>query len=92
MKEDSCECKDSLFVNAIKTYARAGLLDEAISLFKRIPQFNFVNKTESFNTLLQILVNESKLEAAHRLFLESSYGWEVKSRIRSLNLLMDALC
>ncbi|XP_030944145.1 pentatricopeptide repeat-containing protein At1g05600-like isoform X1 [Quercus lobata] len=92
MKEDSCECKDSVFVNAIKTYARAGLLDEAISLFKRIPQFNCVNKTESFNTLLQILVNESKLEAAHHLFLESSYGWEVKSRIRSLNLLMDALC
>ncbi|KAF3962048.1 hypothetical protein CMV_013400 [Castanea mollissima] len=92
MKEDSCECKDSVFVNAIKTYARVGLLDEAISLFKRIPQFNCVNKTESFNTLLQILVSESKLEATHHLFLESSYGWEVKSRIRSLNLLMDALC
>ncbi|KAM4098042.1 hypothetical protein ACJW30_07G046600 [Castanea mollissima] len=92
MKEDSRECKDSVFVNAIKTYARVGLLDEAISLFKIIPQFNCVNKTESFNTLLQILVSESKLEAAHHLFLESSYGWEVKSRIRSLNLLMDALC
>ena len=57
MKEDSCECKDSVFVNAIKTYARAGLLDEAVSLFKSTPQFNCVNKTESFNTPLQILVN-----------------------------------
>ncbi|KAM3742111.1 hypothetical protein ACB098_07G046000 [Castanea mollissima] len=76
MKEDSCECKDSVFVNAIKTYARVGLLDEAISLFRRIPHFNCVNKTESFNTLLQILVSESKLEVAHHLFLESSYGWE----------------
>ncbi|KAM3694310.1 hypothetical protein ACJW31_07G048400 [Castanea mollissima] len=92
MKEDSCDCKDSVFVNAIKTYVRAGLLDEAVSLFKSIPQLNCVSRTESFNTLLQILVNESKLIAAHRLFLESSYGWEVKSRIRSLNLLMDALC
>ena len=92
MKEDLCECKDSVFVNAIKTYAKAGLLDESVSLFKSIPQFNCVNRTESFNTLLQILVNESKLIAAHRLFLESSYGWEVKSRIRSLNLLMDDLC
>ncbi|KAK7833808.1 pentatricopeptide repeat-containing protein [Quercus suber] len=81
MKEDSCECKDSVFVNAIKTFARAGLLDEAVSLFKSIPQFNCVNRTESFNTLLQILVNESKLIAAH-----------LKSRVRSLNLLMDALC
>ncbi|GMY34998.1 pentatricopeptide repeat-containing protein At1g05600-like [Fagus crenata] len=92
MKEDSCECKDSVFVNAIKTYARAGLVNEAVSLFKSIPQFNCVHRTESFNTLLQILINESKLEAAHRLFLENSYGWEVKYRIRSLNLLMDALC
>ncbi|KAG6725715.1 hypothetical protein I3842_02G045400 [Carya illinoinensis] len=92
MKEDSCECKDSVFVNAIKTYAKAGLPNEAVSLFNSIPQFNCVNKTQSFNTLLQIMVNESKLEAAHRLFLESSYGWEVKSRIPSLNLLMEALC
>lgn len=92
MKDDSCECKDSVFANAIKSYARAGLLDEAISLFKNLPQFNCVNWTESFNTLVQIMMKESKLEIAHRLFLEKSYGWEVKSRLRSLNLLMDALC
>ncbi|XP_050204027.1 pentatricopeptide repeat-containing protein At1g05600-like [Mercurialis annua] len=92
MQEDSCECKDKVFANAIKTYTNAGLLNEAISLFKSIPQFNCVNWTESFNTLLQILVRESKLESAHRLFLENSCGWEVKSRVRSLNLLMDVLC
>lgn len=92
MKEDSCECKDLVFVSAIKTYAKAGFLDEAVSLFKSIPQFNCVNKTNSFNTLLQIMVNESKLKTAHLLFLECSYGWEVKSRIQSLNLLMETLC
>ena len=70
MKEDLCECKDSVFVNAaIKTYAVAGLLDESVSLSKSIPQFNCVNRTESFNTLLQILVNESELEATQPLFL-----------------------
>lgn len=92
MKEDSCECKDSVFATTINTYARAGFLNEAISLFKNIPKFNCVNWTESFNTLLQIMVKESMLESAHSLFLESSYGWEVKSRVRSLNLLMDVLC
>uniref|UniRef100_A0A2P2K5P4 Uncharacterized protein MANES_01G240200 n=1 Tax=Rhizophora mucronata TaxID=61149 RepID=A0A2P2K5P4_RHIMU len=92
MRKDSCECKDSVFVTAIKTYARTGLLDEAISLFNCISQFNCINQTESFNTLLQIMVKESKLEAVHHLFLENSFGWEVKSRIHSLNLLMDALC
>ncbi|KAF1888601.1 hypothetical protein Lal_00011375 [Lupinus albus] len=92
MKNDSCECKDSIFVSAINIYAKAGLIDEAISLYKNIPGFNCVHWTESFNTLLQIMVNENQLEAAHHLFVESSCGWEVKSRIRSLNLLMYALC
>ncbi|KAM7488591.1 hypothetical protein LguiB_026075 [Lonicera macranthoides] len=92
MKDDSCECRDSVFASAIKTYAKAGLVDEAISLFKNLPKFNCVNSTESFNTLLQVMVNESKLDTAHHLFLENCYGWEVKSRTRSLNLLIDALC
>lgn len=92
MKNDSCECKDSVFVSVIKTYARAGLLDEAVSLFKNISQFNCVNWTQSFNTLLEIMVKESKLEAAHRIFMEHCCGWEVSSRVRSLNLLMLALC
>lgn len=92
MKNDSCECKDSVFVAAIKTYARAGLLDEAVSLFKNLLQFNCVNWTQSFNTLLEIMVDESKLEEACRLFVEHCCGWEVSSRVRSLNLLMLALC
>ncbi|KAF7813501.1 pentatricopeptide repeat-containing protein [Senna tora] len=92
MREDSCECKDTVFVLAIKTYAEAGMIDEAMSLYSNIPQFNCINWTESFNTLLKILVNKNRLEAAHRLFSESSYGWQVSSRIKSLNLLMNALC
>ncbi|PKI43609.1 hypothetical protein CRG98_035985 [Punica granatum] len=92
MKADSCECRDLVFSAAIKTYAAHGLLDEAIILFRELPHFNCVNWTESFNTLLQIMIKEYKLETACNLFLESSQGWEVKSRVRSLNLLMDALC
>ncbi|GMP61048.1 hypothetical protein CsSME_00023664 [Camellia sinensis var. sinensis] len=92
MKEDSCECRDLVFASAIKSYAKAGLVHEAISLFRSLPQFNCVNWTESFNTLLQIMVKESELETAHHLFLENSHGWEVKSRTRSLNLLIGALC
>lgn len=92
MKDDSCECKDSVFVSVIKMYAKVGLVDEAIGLYKNIPRFNCVNWTQSFNTLLEIMVNENKLEDAHSLFVESSCGWEVKSRVQALNLLMYALC
>nr|GEV06199.1 hypothetical protein [Tanacetum cinerariifolium] len=92
MKDDSCECQDSVFSGVIKTYAKAGMLNEAVSLFKNLDQFNCVNWTESFNTLLQIMVKESKLESAHRLFLENFSKWEVKSRTRSLSWLIDVLC
>ncbi|XP_057446856.1 pentatricopeptide repeat-containing protein At1g05600 [Lotus japonicus] len=92
MRQDSCECKDTVFASAINIYANAGLVDEAITLFKNIPQFNCVNWTQSFNTLLQIMVSEDRLEAAHGLFVDNSCGWEVKSRVQALNLLMYALC
>ncbi|KAL5572206.1 hypothetical protein UlMin_021803 [Ulmus minor] len=92
MKNDSCECKDTVFVAAIKTYSRAGLVNEAYSFFKHIPEFNCVNWTQSFNTILEIMVNESRFDDARHLFLENSFRWEVSSRIRSLNLFMHALC
>ncbi|XP_022157802.1 pentatricopeptide repeat-containing protein At1g05600 [Momordica charantia] len=92
MKDDSCECKDSVFSFAIKTYASHGLLEEGISLFKSLGRFNCTNRTQTFNTLLEILLNESRLDAACQLFQQSSYGWGVKSRTQSLNLLMQSLC
>ncbi|XP_076903062.1 pentatricopeptide repeat-containing protein At1g05600-like [Bidens hawaiensis] len=92
MKEDSCECKDSIFSTSIKAYAEAGMLNEAISFFKNLDQFNCVNWTESFNTILKLMVKESKLESAHHLFLENFGKWEVKSRAHSLTWLIDVLC
>ncbi|KZV35657.1 hypothetical protein F511_29593 [Dorcoceras hygrometricum] len=92
MKDDSCQCQDSLFAGIIKTYSNAGLFDEAISLFKSLREFNCVNFTESFNTLLEIMVKESKLEASYHVFLENFKGWEIKNRTRSLNLMISTLC
>lgn len=92
MKDDSCECHDSIFVSAIRSYAQAGLTNEAMSLFKSLPEFNCIDWTRSLNTLLEILVEESKLESVCQLFLENSYRWEVKSRAYFLNLLMNVLC
>ncbi|XP_011656819.1 pentatricopeptide repeat-containing protein At1g05600 isoform X2 [Cucumis sativus] len=92
MRDDSCECKDSVFSFAIKTYASHGLLEDGISLFKSFGRFNCTNRTQTFNTLLEILLKESQLHAACQLFQECSYGWGVKSRTQSLNLLMQSLC
>ncbi|OMO92065.1 hypothetical protein COLO4_17892 [Corchorus olitorius] len=92
MKEDSCECKDSVFVGAIRTFASAGMVKEAVHLFNSIPQFNCVNYTESFNTVLGLMIKESNFKSARQLFLENSWRLEVKSRVKSLNLLMEGLC
>ncbi|CAN8311355.1 unnamed protein product [Cochlearia groenlandica] len=92
MKEDSCECKDTVFASAITTFSRAGRLDDAVSLFKSLHEFNCVNWTRSFETLLQEMVKESELEAACHIFRNYCYGWEVNSRITALNLLMKVLC
>ncbi|PIA44918.1 hypothetical protein AQUCO_01700472v1 [Aquilegia coerulea] len=97
MKQDSCECKDSIFATVIQTYANSGLIDEAVSLFRNLPHFNCVNWTQSFNTLLHILLQDQKhestlLETARELYLNNSIGWEVRNRIPSLNLFIEALC
>nr|XP_043625016.1 pentatricopeptide repeat-containing protein At1g05600 [Erigeron canadensis] len=92
MKHDSCECQDSIFSLSIKAYAKAGMLNEAMSLFKNLDQFNCVNWTESFNTILRIMVEESELESAHELFLANFSRWELKSRTHSLSWLIDVLC
>ncbi|CAA0826891.1 Pentatricopeptide repeat-containing protein [Striga hermonthica] len=92
MKEDSCECQDSLFSSIIRTYANAGLLEESISLFKSLPEFNCVDFTKSFNTLLEIMLKENNPEASYNFFVENCRGWEIKSRMVSLKLLIDALC
>ncbi|XP_039010213.1 pentatricopeptide repeat-containing protein At1g05600-like [Hibiscus syriacus] len=92
MKDDSCECKDSVFVGAIRTFASAGMVNEALNLFNCIPQFNCVNFTESFNTILGIVLKESNFKAAYQLFSDNCWRLEVKSRVKSLNLLMEGLC
>lgn len=92
MKGDSCECKDAVFASVIRTFSRAGRLEEAVALFKSLNEFNCVDWTLSFDTLLQEMVRESEYEAACEIFRKYCYGWEVSSRIRSLNLLMKVLC
>ncbi|KAJ0245000.1 Pentatricopeptide repeat-containing protein [Hirschfeldia incana] len=92
MKEDSCECKDAVFASVISTFSRAGRLEDAVSLFKSLHEFNCVDWTVSFETLMDEMVKESEYEAACEVFRKYCYGWEVSSRIRSLNLLMKVLC
>lgn len=92
MRNDACECRDYVFVDAIKTYCDAGFPEEAYSLFKNIPEFNCVNWTESFHTILKMLIDDHRFDDARRLFLENYSRWEVSSRVLSLNILMAALC
>ncbi|CAA6655883.1 unnamed protein product [Spirodela intermedia] len=80
MKQEPCECSDSVFAGIIRTYARLGRVEDAISLFRQIPQFNC------------ILIAEGDLKEALRVFVDGSRRRGVKVQVRSLNLLIGALC
>ncbi|KAE8734676.1 SER/ARG-rich protein 34A, putative isoform 1 [Hibiscus syriacus] len=95
MKNDSCECKDSVFVVAIITFASAGMVNEALNLFNTILQFNCVNFTESFNTILGTVLKESDFKAAYQLFSDNC--WRISQKgsgedIVIYRILLDALC
>ncbi|MQM01061.1 hypothetical protein Taro_033809 [Colocasia esculenta] len=92
MKRDSCQCNDSLFVGAIRTYARLGRPEEAVALFRQIPQFNCVSWMESFHEILRMLLSGGELEKALQVFVDGCQGPGVKVEVRCLNLLIGALC
>lgn len=92
MKQEPCECNDSVFAGIIRTYARLGRVEDAISLFRQIPQFNCVSSTESFHATLQILISEGDFKEALGVFVDGSRRRGVKVQVRSLNLLIGALC
>lgn len=92
MKTDFCPCKDAVFAKAIRIYSQAGMLNDALCLFNGISGFNCINWTNSFSTLLQVLVDAGDLEGAYKLYTENSNRWEVKMESCSFNLLISALC
>ncbi|PKA53171.1 Pentatricopeptide repeat-containing protein [Apostasia shenzhenica] len=68
-------CKDSLFSALIRHFSRASLPDKALGLFLSIPSFNCPPgspSTQTFNHLLDSLVDNGRHDEAESLFSRSS--------------------
>ncbi|KAJ7947716.1 Pentatricopeptide repeat-containing protein [Quillaja saponaria] len=89
-------CRETIFVALIQHYGKAQLPVKAIELFHRMRQFNCVRTLQSFNALLNTLVDSDLFSDANEIF-ERSYktgfrpnsvsfniiikGWLVKERV-----------
>ena len=92
MKQEYCHFSDWVFSKIIRTYAKLGEIDASVSLFRQMPQFICVSSSESFHTVLEILISEGDLMEAFKVLEESSERVGFKVRVKSLNLLIGALC
>ncbi|XP_072988042.1 pentatricopeptide repeat-containing protein At1g05600 isoform X2 [Typha latifolia] len=88
----SSPASDSLFSSAIDSLGRAGLVNDALAVFRSIPNSNCVSWTESFHSILRLLLSRGDLVTALQVFVENSGRREVRIGPKALNLLIDALC
>ncbi|KAI6705534.1 hypothetical protein NL676_008496 [Syzygium grande] len=56
IEENDVRCRESLFVALIRHYGKVHLVDEAVRLFQRMTSFNCTRTLQSFNTILNVLV------------------------------------
>ncbi|KAH9300469.1 hypothetical protein KI387_012052 [Taxus chinensis] len=91
MRLEACECSDTLFSNVIKFYGRAGMVEEAMKVFQRIRDFNCRSWVESFNELLNLLVENGGLGRVHYLYVNMR-KWGVHPDACTFDVLIRALC
>lgn len=72
IQRNDIRCRESLFDALIQHYGKAQLVEKAIDLFHRIPSFSCERTRQSFNTLLNVLVDNNRLADAKNFFNRSS--------------------
>ncbi|KAG5566858.1 hypothetical protein RHGRI_002415 [Rhododendron griersonianum] len=68
IKHHNIRCEEALFIGLIRHYGKSQLPEEAIDLFQQMTSFNCVRTLQSFNTLLNVLVDNGRLEKANEMF------------------------
>ncbi|KAI3461509.1 hypothetical protein Pfo_018172 [Paulownia fortunei] len=64
-------CGEALFIGLIRHYGKARLIDKAIEVFREMGKsFNCVRTIQSFNTILNVLVDNERICDAIELFAE----------------------
>ncbi|PRQ33876.1 putative pentatricopeptide [Rosa chinensis] len=68
VRDRNIHCKDTLFIALIQHYGKAKLVEKAIELFHQINSFNCVRTLQSFNSLLNVLVDSDRFADADEIF------------------------
>ncbi|KAK3206182.1 hypothetical protein Dsin_020228 [Dipteronia sinensis] len=61
-------CKEIIFMALMQHYGKAGLVDKAVEVFHRMTSFDCVRTLQSLNTLLNVLVENDRLDEAKKMF------------------------
>ncbi|CAK9323399.1 unnamed protein product [Citrullus colocynthis] len=86
------ETPEYVFVDLIKVYGLIGRIQDAISLFRRIPMFRCVPSTLSLNSLLFLLCrNGEGLRIVPEIILNSQ-TMGIRLEDSTFRILIDALC
>ncbi|KAG8371410.1 hypothetical protein BUALT_Bualt13G0084800 [Buddleja alternifolia] len=77
------KCDEALFIGLIRHYGKAHLTDKAFEVFREMGRsFNCVRTVQSFNTILNVLVDNDGVRDAIRLFEE---GPKMRFRLNSVS-------
>ncbi|KAK9940363.1 hypothetical protein M0R45_017029 [Rubus argutus] len=68
VRDRNIHCKDTLFIALIQHYGKANLVEKAIELFHQMPSFICVRTLQSFNSLLNVLVDSDRFANATEIF------------------------
>ncbi|KAK3431136.1 hypothetical protein EUGRSUZ_E02818 [Eucalyptus grandis] len=87
VEETDVRCRESLFIALIRHYGKVHLVDKAVRLFQRMTDFNCTRTLQSFNTILNVLVENDRLLDAVEL-LHRSYKMGFRPNSVSFNVIM----
>ncbi|KAI3694607.1 hypothetical protein L1987_77575 [Smallanthus sonchifolius] len=65
-------CKEALFIGLIQHYGKSGFPDKAIELFRRMPLFDCYRSLQSFNAILNTLLENGRFDDADEMFKSCS--------------------
>ncbi|GKB90699.1 pentatricopeptide repeat-containing protein, partial [Tanacetum coccineum] len=60
--------KEPLFIGLIQHYGKSGFVDKALELYRKIPDFECHRSLQSFNALLNVLVQNDRFGDANEMF------------------------
>ncbi|XP_054786356.1 pentatricopeptide repeat-containing protein At1g07740, mitochondrial isoform X1 [Prosopis cineraria] len=87
IQDRGIHCKETIFVALFQHYSKAKLPEEAVKLFNRMPQFNCIRTLQSFNALLNTLIDNDCFTEANDTF-KGSYKMGFRPNTVSFNLMI----